>query len=117
MIRICCVFKTLICTGQEIKIITVKSMFSNNRMKSLWNHYYIVMLSPNNFINGPVFCINLLNCVSFGFLKFIKISFFLNRLQNFPIAIYYSFIMFVSCLLYTSPSPRDKRQSRMPSSA
>ena len=24
---------------------------------------------------------------------------------------------FKSCLLYTSPSPRDKRQSRMPSSA
>ena len=24
---------------------------------------------------------------------------------------------FSSCLLYTSPSPRDKRQSRMPSSA
>ena len=24
---------------------------------------------------------------------------------------------FCSCLLYTSPSPRDKRQSRMPSSA
>ena len=24
---------------------------------------------------------------------------------------------FISCLLYTSPSPRDKRQSRMPSSA
>ena len=23
----------------------------------------------------------------------------------------------VACLLYTSPSPRDKRQSRMPSSA
>ena len=26
-------------------------------------------------------------------------------------------VVFVSCLLYTSPSPRDKRQSRMPSSA
>ena len=27
-------------------------------------------------------------------------------------------VMFVTtCLLYTSPSPRDKRQSRMPSSA
>ena len=26
-------------------------------------------------------------------------------------------IFFVPCLLYTSPSPRDKRQSRMPSSA
>ena len=25
--------------------------------------------------------------------------------------------IFLSCLLYTSPSPRDKRQSRMPSSA
>ena len=25
--------------------------------------------------------------------------------------------MFDVCLLYTSPSPRDKRQSRMPSSA
>ena len=26
-------------------------------------------------------------------------------------------LKFKSCLLYTSPSPRDKRQSRMPSSA
>ena len=25
-------------------------------------------------------------------------------------------VLFISCLLYTSPSPRDKRQSRMPSS-
>ena len=25
--------------------------------------------------------------------------------------------LFMGCLLYTSPSPRDKRQSRMPSSA
>ena len=26
-------------------------------------------------------------------------------------------VVLLSCLLYTSPSPRDKRQSRMPSSA
>ena len=26
-------------------------------------------------------------------------------------------LLVLSCLLYTSPSPRDKRQSRMPSSA
>ena len=26
-------------------------------------------------------------------------------------------LFFIACLLYTSPSPRDKRQSRMPSSA
>ena len=28
-----------------------------------------------------------------------------------------SVVLFSTCLLYTSPSPRDKRQSRMPSSA
>ena len=28
-----------------------------------------------------------------------------------------NFCMLLPCLLYTSPSPRDKRQSRMPSSA
>ena len=36
--------------------------------------------------------------------------------QNFINALYSSGI-FEVCLLYTSPSPRDKRQSRMPSSA
>ena len=29
----------------------------------------------------------------------------------------YAIMDFYTCLLYTSPSPRDKRQSRMPSSA
>ena len=32
-------------------------------------------------------------------------------------AVLIQYIMFMNCLLYTSPSPRDKRQSRMPSSA
>ena len=32
-------------------------------------------------------------------------------------AIMYDIVRKFSCLLYTSPSPRDKRQSRMPSSA
>ena len=31
--------------------------------------------------------------------------------------LYFSAITYWPCLLYTSPSPRDKRQSRMPSSA
>ena len=31
--------------------------------------------------------------------------------------IWYRLVNVSSCLLYTSPSPRDKRQSRMPSSA
>ena len=38
-------------------------------------------------------------------------SIFVNRLQFLPHE------DFDTCLLYTSPSPRDKRQSRMPSSA
>ena len=29
----------------------------------------------------------------------------------------FGFVHLYNCLLYTSPSPRDKRQSRMPSSA
>ena len=32
-------------------------------------------------------------------------------------AIVWTTAMVTNCLLYTSPSPRDKRQSRMPSSA
>ena len=38
-----------------------------------------------------------------------------TALLGMPIAI--KDLLPVACLLYTSPSPRDKRQSRMPSSA
>ena len=37
--------------------------------------------------------------------------------QCFIIACIASIIWFVACLLYTSPSPRDVEESRMPSSA
>ena len=37
--------------------------------------------------------------------------------ESFPYGSGVSFFYVLSCLLYTSPSPRDKRQSRMPSSA
>ena len=39
---------------------------------------------------------------------------FINNFQTDKTFVYESL---VNCLLYTSPSPRDKRQSRMPSSA
>ena len=44
-----------------------------------------------------------------------KISEFVNKVD----LVTYEFenIPYETCLLYTSPSPRDKRQSRMPSSA
>ena len=39
------------------------------------------------------------------------------RLVKFKRSQYKGLTFFVSCLLYTSPSPRDMRRSRMPSSA
>ena len=42
-----------------------------------------------------------------------KGAIFVNDLKVVPENSY----LIYSCLLYTSPSPRDKRQSRMPSSA
>ena len=40
-----------------------------------------------------------------------------NFITNFAGNIGTPAMIFYTCLLYTSPSPRDKRQSRMPSSA
>ena len=40
-----------------------------------------------------------------------------NKLNKPFFGINFGSIGFLICLLYTSPSPRDKRQSRMPSSA
>ena len=37
--------------------------------------------------------------------------------RSFSLAAMTPFTGMLACLLYTSPSPRDKRQSRMPSSA
>ena len=39
------------------------------------------------------------------------------NLGNFPFVTAKNLTLNLPCLLYTSPSPRDKRQSRMPSSA
>ena len=41
----------------------------------------------------------------------------IDQIQNLPLITKYSKRESNICLLYTSPSPRDKRQSRMPSSA
>ena len=49
---------------------------------------------------------------------------FMPKLIGLPVVSSLAFVLLISlytglktCLLYTSPSPRDKRQSRMPSSA
>ena len=50
----------------------------------------------------------------YSFPSIIKIGAVNSALSNI---IYPALKIFRDCLLYTSPSPRDKRQSRMPSSA
>ena len=47
----------------------------------------------------------------------VKIQMKLESMPRNSSRIRYRNRCFLSCLLYTSPSPRDKRQSRMPSSA
>eukprot|EP00828_Plagiopyla_frontata_P034158 TRINITY_DN44419_c0_g1_i1.p1 TRINITY_DN44419_c0_g1~~TRINITY_DN44419_c0_g1_i1.p1 ORF type:complete len:122 (-),score=23.09 TRINITY_DN44419_c0_g1_i1:37-402(-) len=37
--------------------------------------------------------------------------------KNEETTVLFSFLYYLSCLLYTSPSPRDRQKSRMPSSA
>ena len=40
-----------------------------------------------------------------------------NEVNEDALNLVSSYYLDITCLLYTSPSPRDKRQSRMPSSA
>ena len=40
-----------------------------------------------------------------------------SRRKIYSIAAVWVVLVFVTCLLYTSPSPRDRTRSRMPSSA
>ena len=41
----------------------------------------------------------------------------MNRYYNLDNALQYHYFLYSICLLYTSPSPRDRTRSRMPSSA
>ena len=58
-------------------------------------------------VGTPAMIIYALNPVNISF------SIFINYFWYYAIAI----VGFIICLLYTSPSPRDVRSSRMPSSA
>ena len=57
---------------------------------------------------------NLLALTSKGNIKFVRL-FDLNTLESNKSKLLEG--LFICCLLYTSPSPRDGRISRMPSSA
>ena len=40
-----------------------------------------------------------------------------KKLKNKDVNVLKQFVLYKDCLLYTSPSPRDRQKSRMPSSA
>ena len=86
------------------------------------------VLSMAGFAAWPIYLIDLQNLWSLTNLEagWISGAFFFGYIFATPFLVgltdsYDSkkvyFISSLICLLYTSPSPRDKRQSRMPSSA
>ena len=99
-------------SGARISII-------NSHKKLVYSNsvpYLCSFKNPNSWINS---CEKLLGCLPIEVksnLQKLAISgtsgtLTASNLQGEPIG------EAISCLLYTSPSPRDKRQSRMPSSA
>ena len=64
---------------------------------------YTIEVILNGLMAGVLYSL-----VALGFVLIFKASGIFNYAQG---------VMALFCLLYTSPSPRDKRQSRMPSSA
>mgnify|MGYP003325394450 CR=1 FL=1 len=78
--------------------------------------FYILILyylrSHNTFKPLKIF---VYEGLGIGFISFIIIS--ICIFLNFILQISTFFIGISSCLLYTSPSPRDRQKSRMPSSA
>ena len=66
--------------------------------------YYALRSKWSNWIIGWITALIAFNCL-------------VAVMIGFGLLSYTEHQWFITCLLYTSPSPRDKRQSRMPSSA
>ena len=104
-------------------------------LRALPGNYILASLSVNDFLNG---CYVVCKLYPNFYLRYTKGGCHMNQFQFFTIEwptawkTVHTLLMLSSvlhlvilssdcltyvCLLYTSPSPRDKRQSRMPSSA
>ena len=66
----------------------------------------VVVLSSNYLVQFPINYYGLSEILTFGAFSY-PVAFLITDLAN----------RFYGCLLYTSPSPRDRTRSRMPSSA
>ena len=89
-----------------------------NDAKIQWSYLYTAT-SPVSVILCSSLCMDHPECVSFFYNKNhgVNPNCFLNNRSLRPDHYKQVTGMDYFCLLYTSPSPRDKRQSRMPSSA
>ena len=79
----------------------------------------LLYLSPDN-LNANSILIQSAGIIGISYLVSVLIHFFIRKQMNKDVelvTVYAWYSSLMGCLLYTSPSPRDKRQSRMPSSA
>ena len=117
---------TLVDTGSQISIIGDKTWKKIKQGEKVEN-YDIKLCGIDGEINGCLGVTNLIVevddkiCAAFPF-AIVKEEFLpsclllgINFLESNKSIV--NFSKGIVCLLYTSPSPRDKRQSRMPSSA
>ena len=81
----------------------------------IWHYVYLTICAfVFFFLIAPLFVIFPL---SFNAEEFLVFSEGMKNLDPDAFSLRWYKDMVYGCLLYTSPSPRDKRQSRMPSSA
>ena len=120
-----------------IPIFYQDNILSNDNYNLLRTYLYdhFTLEEKNSFYQSPGFlqeleefqeCKNIIETIASEFytsIGFKSQSFFITQMWanystgNGAISEHYHSNSMISCLLYTSPSPRDKRQSRMPSSA
>ena len=84
-------------------------------MKSNINFSYLIFLSVVAALGGFLFGYDA--AVISGTISQVTVKFGLDEIQIGWFVGCALIGSIIGCLLYTSPSPRDKRQSRMPSSA
>ena len=98
---------------------TLWDIFRNLLLAARWT----VVLSLIAFVGGGIVGLALLVArLGGGRIAERLVGAYIQLFQGTPLLMqlflmYFGLALFGICLLYTSPSPRDKRQSRMPSSA
>ena len=106
--------------GPVLKDTDRSGKISSQRM--FWNAYIVTALNPKSIAFFIAFVPQFLNPAAPVFAQLVLMEATFLALAAANVAVWAILagqmrLQFKNCLLYTSPSPRDKRQSRMPSSA